>query len=72
MSGQSIPMVTGLELGEEKSLDPSRPSFVLKRLPTGGLWELAKASGSTMEAIRHANGLTTDPEQGKMLLIPVI
>ncbi len=72
MTGQGIPMVTGLEMGEEKTLDPSRPSLILKRQPSGGLWELAKASGSTMEAIRQANGLTAEPELGKMLLIPVI
>ena len=69
---QGIPMVTGLEIGEEKPLDPRRPSLILKRQPSGGLWELAKASGSTMEAIQQANGLTTEPEIGKMLLIPVL
>ena len=72
MAGQGISMVTGLEMGEEKSLDPSRPSLILKRQTSGGFWELAKASGSTMEAIRQANGLTAEPELGKMLLIPVI
>ena len=72
MAGQPIPMVTGLELGEENTLDPSRPSLILKRQPSGGLWELAKATGSTVEAIRQANGLTAEPEMGKMLLIPVL
>jgi hypothetical protein len=72
MAGQPIPMVTGLELGEEKTPDPSRPSLILKRQPSGGLWELAKATGSTVEAIRQANGLTAEPEMGKMLLIPVL
>ena len=72
MSGQKIPMVTGLEMGEQKPLDPSRPSLILKRQPSGGLWELARNSGSTMEAIRQANGLIDEPEIGKMLLIPVL
>lgn len=72
VEGQPIPVVTGLELGEEKTPDPSRPSLILKRQIAGGLWELAKASGSTMEAIRQANALTSEPEMGKMLLIPVL
>ena len=72
MTGQGIPMVTGLEVGEEKTLDPGRPSLILKRQPSGGLWELAKTSGSTMEAIQQANNLTAEPEMGKMLLIPVL
>lgn len=72
ISAQPIPVVTGLELGEERTLDASRPSLILKRQTAGGLWELAKTSGSTMEAIRQANGLADEPELGKMLLIPVL
>lgn len=66
-----IPMVTALELGEEKKPDPGRPSLILKRVGTDGLWEIAKGTGSTMEAIRKANGLQGEPEPGQMLLIPV-
>ncbi len=36
------------------------------------LWELAKESLSTVEAIRQANGLTEDPTPNQMLLIPVV
>lgn len=72
MSAQPISAVTGLELGEESVLEPGRPSLILKQQSSGGLWELAKTSGSTMEAIRQANGLTDEPEMGKMLLIPVL
>ena len=72
MGGQGIPVVTGLQMGEEKTPDPSRPSLILKHQTAGGLWELAKNSGSTMEAIRQANGLTEEPEIGTMLLIPVL
>ena len=71
MQQTHIPMVTGLELGEEKKPDPGRPSLILKRVGTDGLWEIAKRTGSTMEAIRKANGLREEPEPGQMLLIPV-
>ncbi len=41
--------------------DPARPSLILRRTGEGGLWELAKACGSTVEAIRSANGLEAEP-----------
>jgi LysM repeat protein len=41
-------------------------------MDSDSLWNLAKASGSTMAAIRKANQLTQDPQPGQMLLIPVI
>ncbi len=68
---QSIPMVTGVELGEEKSADPNRPSLILRRAGESRLWDIAKASGSTMEAIQRANGLTGEPSAEQMLLIPI-
>ncbi len=70
-SQQQIPMVTGLEMGPEKQLDPSRPSLILQRVENQSLWELAKGCGSTVEAIRGANQLTSEPVPGQMLLIPV-
>ena len=68
---EGLPTVTGLELGEAARPDPKRPSMILCRAGEKSLWELAKASGSTVEAIRAANGLMDEPEQGRMLLIPV-
>ena len=66
-----IPMISALELGEEKNKDSGRPSLILKRVGTDGLWEIAKRTGSTVDAIRKANNLDTEPEPGRMLLIPV-
>ena len=68
---RGIPMVIGLELGEEKAADPDRPSLILRRAGDARLWDMAKASGSTVEAIRRANGLQEEPAPGQMLLIPV-
>lgn len=70
-SGQSIPMVTELEMGELKEADPSRPSIILRRAGDEGLWAMAKDYGSTVQAIREANQLTDEPLSGQMLLIPV-
>lgn len=72
MAGQGMLMVTGLTLGDKEAPDPNRPSLILRRSRGEQLWELAKASGSTVDAIRKANSLAGDPEDGKMLLIPVL
>lgn len=71
-AGQGMSMVTGLSLGEVTEPDPNRPSLILRRSRGEQLWELAKESGSTVDAIRKANQLTNEPENGKMLLIPVL
>ena len=66
-----IPMVTGLEAGELRQADPNRPSLILCRMGEKSLWELAKATGSTVEDICQANRITETPDPDKMLLIPV-
>ena len=70
-NSQGFPMVTGVELGEEREPDGNRPSLILRRVGTGRLWDIAKESGSTVDAIRKANNLQTEPAPGQMLLIPV-
>lgn len=65
------PMVTGLELGAVTASDPNRPSLILCRCTDQSLWTLAKESGSTVDAICKANGLSGEPASGQMLLIPV-
>ena len=71
-AGQGIPMVTGLSLGEPVQPDPNRPSMILRRSAGQELWELAKAAGSTVEEIRRANQLQGEPEDDRLLLIPVL
>ena len=70
--GKPFPMVTGLQLGDVTVPDPDRPSLILCTAGDNGLWEIAKANGSTMEAIRSANNLEEEPLPGQMLLIPVV
>lgn len=71
-SDTGIPMVCGLELGEPKKPDPDRPSMILRRCGSKSLWELAKGNRSTVSAIREMNGLEGEPEENRLLLIPVI
>ena len=70
-SREGLTMVSSMELGEPTPKDPNRPSLLLCRAGDAGLWELAKGSKSTMEAIARANGLEGEPQKGQMLLIPV-
>lgn len=67
-----IPMVCGLELGEMSKPDPDRPSMILRRCGGMTLWDLAKKNCSTVNGIREMNGLKGEPEDGQMLLIPVV
>lgn len=71
LSKDGLNVVSSMELGEPMAKDLERPSLILRRAGDAGLWELAKASGSTMEAIAQANGLTEEPAKGQMLLIPL-
>ena len=70
-STRGIPMVTGLELGEQREPEANRPSLILRRAGNTRLWDIAKTSGSTMDAIRKANHLEEEPAPNQMLLIPV-
>ena len=70
-SRQGMPMLTGLEYGPVRQVDRERPTLILCRPGKRGLWELAKGTGASVSAIREANGLTDDPEDNRMLLIPV-
>lgn len=63
--------VTSMEAGEPKPLDPNRPSVLLRRAGGKSLWELAKKTGTTVEAIYAANQLTQEPVDDRILLIPI-
>ena len=71
VSRMGLPMITSLELGALREPDEERPSLILCRGGGRSLWELAKTGGSTMDAIRRANGISAEPEAGRMLLIPI-
>lgn len=70
-SGQPLSMIAGLEFGEKGEPDANRPSLILRRAGDDSLWNLAKKSGSTVEAICKANNLQQEPEHNRMLIIPV-
>lgn len=71
VADRGIPMVTGLELGEARQPDPNRPSLILRRAGTDTLWDIAKHTGSTVDAIKEANGLSQEPHSEQMLIIPI-
>lgn len=70
-ASDGIPMVMSAEAAQEPVQDPDRPSLVLRRVGKESLWDIAKQTGSTVEAIKKANALQQEPDEGQMLLIPV-
>ena len=71
LARQAMDMVTGLKLGEIQEPASNRPSLILRRAGEQDLWTIAKSTGSTVAAIRQANSLEGEPEESKILLIPV-
>lgn len=69
---QTVSVICGLQLEERKQEADERPAVVLRRAGQQSLWEMAKAAGSTVDAIMAANGLTGDPAPDRMLLIPLV
>lgn len=70
-SAQKMSMVVGFKMGDINNAEKQGPSIVLTRYQADRLWDLAKACGSTVEAICQANAIEGEPEQGRMLLIPI-
>lgn len=66
-----ISMVTALDTGEVETDRVGKPSLILRRQGKDSLWNIAKTCGSTVDAILEANGLTGEPLDDQMLLIPV-
>ena len=73
LCARPMEMVTGVKLGEERTPDPERPSVIIRsRGSQDTLWDLAKRCGSTVGAIRRMNKLEGEPEEDRLLLIPVL
>ena len=72
---EQISVVSSARTGEARGGgDGTRPSVVLRLAAPGeGIWEIAKAYGTTTEQILQANELEeTQLPQGRMLLIPSV
>lgn len=68
---QGMPMVAGLEIGQLRENAPARPSLILCRPDGESLWNMAKRCGSTVAEIQRANRLTGEPQENRMLLVPI-
>ena len=72
VSAQGLTMISQIELGEQVAAEENRPAMIVKKAGAASLWDIAKNTGSTVEAIRCANGLQQEPDPEQMLLIPVL
>ena len=71
-SQNDLQMIGAIAAGEKAEADPARPSLILRRKEKASLWDIAKSCGSTVDAIRKANGIQEEPEENQLLLIPVL
>lgn len=71
MGTTELEAVCGAELEQKREAEQDGPSLIIRRVGKQGLWEIAKQTGSTVDAIRKANNLAEDPGMGQLLLIPV-
>lgn len=73
LATRPITMLAGIRAGECREPDPDRPSIIIRsRKPEESLWDIAKYCGSTVSAIQRLNKLESEPEENRLLLIPVI
>ena len=73
VSTKPVSMVSGIRAGDMREPDPERPSVIIRsRRPEESLWDIAKYCGSTVSAIQRLNKLESEPEENRLLLIPVI
>ena len=70
-SRRGLPMITGLELGPIREPDQMRPSLILCRPGGRDVWKMARDCGASPAAIRAANGIQDEPEDHKLILIPI-
>ena len=71
-AGQGIQVISAMEIGDLKKVDPNRPSLILCRVGKRSLWDVAKQCGSTVESIKQANALQGEPDSNAVLLIPTV
>ena len=69
---EGMPMLTGMELGQWQESNPDRPSLIIRRAGDNRLWDIAKQTNSTVEAIEKTNNLQQEPTADQLLLIPVL
>ena len=73
LSTRPLEMVTGIRCSELRDPDPERPSVIIRaKRGEETLWDIAKVCGSTVSAIQRLNKLEREPEDNRLLLIPVI
>ncbi len=68
-----LSMVCGITAGETSQPKAERPSVIIRaRRGEETLWDIAKYCGSTVSAIQRMNKLEAEPEENRLLLIPVV
>ena len=73
INGSSIRMVTSMNVNPLRSQDSEYCGVIIRRKKKEErLWDIAKRYGSTVQAIEKTNQLEQEPEDDRLLLIPVL
>ncbi len=68
-----LSMVVSIGAGACQQPKADRPSVIIRaRKGEESLWDIAKYCGSTVSAIQRLNKLESEPEENRLLLIPVV
>ena len=68
-----VQVVKAIRYGQERPASAHQPSVIIRSKKKGErLWDIAKKHGSTVSAITRINDLKSEPEDGQLLLIPVL
>ena len=64
-------MTNMVSIKDEKEVDQSRPSLVVRKLGSGSIWDIAKQYGAKVSDIKAVNEFDNCPGSEQILLIPL-
>lgn len=70
-SENGLQMVSTLEIGETKAADPTKPSFIVRKIGNNRIWDIAKQYGAKVSDIIPQNSIDDGTNDDRVILIPV-
>lgn len=68
-SENGLPMTHKITFKDEKELDPSRPSLIVRKLGSNSVWDIAKQYGAKISDIKVANQSDFDDSLNQIVLV---
>lgn len=70
-SENGLPMTNMVSIKDEKEVDPSRASLIVRKIGSGSVWNIAKQYGAKVSDIKAINKFDDTPDSEQVLLIPL-